>query len=362
MSDEPSEEIKYLQHKITQLEAENEQLKTILKTEGKVGFWLTKIGFRFFLGRNLTHSIGAWRKAAWEQKRIPDQETDELIAAILRRWVLRIGLTALIAVVPTVVTLFLLTQQNTLIRGQIDQQARLNDISRRAQLLATLYDRPDCGAENSEDCPLQASIRARVEAAKAFVEIERIVGNQPDLSQVDLSKGDLHGAVLTGTILSQANLISTTLSSANLFGANLSGAHLDGANLIWAHLFDANLSEADLFAAKLFRADLHEADLLAQLQSQSVALDNMRQILAAFSVYGRESQSPDARQDLTEPLTPRELQTLQLLATDLSVEDIATEMVVSVATVRTHAKHIYSKLTVHSRLQAVQRAKELALL
>jgi LuxR family maltose regulon positive regulatory protein len=104
------------------------------------------------------------------------------------------------------------------------------------------------------------------------------------------------------------------------------------------------------------------AELLTRLVERGVAVDYVHQILAAFSASGSESQSPDPNQNLAEPLTRRELQTLQLLATDLSVEDIATEMVVSVATVRTHTKRIYRKLDVHSRLQADQRAKELGLL
>jgi LuxR family maltose regulon positive regulatory protein len=103
------------------------------------------------------------------------------------------------------------------------------------------------------------------------------------------------------------------------------------------------------------------ADLLAQLQSQSVTLDYTRQILAAFPAFGFEVKSSDPNRNLPNPLTPRELQTLQLLATDLSVADIAAEMVVSVATVRTHTKRIYSKLNIHSRDGAVQRANELAL-
>jgi LuxR family maltose regulon positive regulatory protein len=51
-----------------------------------------------------------------------------------------------------------------------------------------------------------------------------------------------------------------------------------------------------------------------------------------------------------------------LLATELSIEAIAAEMIVSVSTVRTYAKRIYNKLDVHSRAEAVYRAKELKLL
>ena len=65
---------------------------------------------------------------------------------------------------------------------------------------------------------------------------------------------------------------------------------------------------------------------------------------------------------LTEPLTQRELQTLRFLATELSPTEIASEMVVSVSTVRSYTKYIYSKLDVHSRVEAIHRATQLGLL
>ena len=65
---------------------------------------------------------------------------------------------------------------------------------------------------------------------------------------------------------------------------------------------------------------------------------------------------------LLDPLTGRELDTLRLLATELSIPEIAEEMMVAVSTTRSHVKSIYSKLNVHSRLQAIQRAKVLGLL
>jgi LuxR family maltose regulon positive regulatory protein len=65
---------------------------------------------------------------------------------------------------------------------------------------------------------------------------------------------------------------------------------------------------------------------------------------------------------LVEPLSDRELEVLSWLSTDLSAPEIAAELVVSANTVRTHIKRIYSKLGVHSRYQAVERARELDLL
>jgi LuxR family maltose regulon positive regulatory protein len=63
-----------------------------------------------------------------------------------------------------------------------------------------------------------------------------------------------------------------------------------------------------------------------------------------------------------EPLSERELDVLRLLGTDLSGPDIASELVVSLHTVRSHTKSIYAKLGVNSRRAAVSRAVELNLL
>jgi LuxR family maltose regulon positive regulatory protein len=64
---------------------------------------------------------------------------------------------------------------------------------------------------------------------------------------------------------------------------------------------------------------------------------------------------------LVEPLSERELDVLRLLKSDLSGPDIARELVVSLNTVRTHTKHIYNKLGVGNRREAVRRADELGL-
>jgi LuxR family maltose regulon positive regulatory protein len=65
---------------------------------------------------------------------------------------------------------------------------------------------------------------------------------------------------------------------------------------------------------------------------------------------------------LVEPLSPRELQVLRLIAAGLSNKQIATEMTVSLNTVKKHTTHIYGKLEVNGRTQAIARARELNLL
>ena len=69
-----------------------------------------------------------------------------------------------------------------------------------------------------------------------------------------------------------------------------------------------------------------------------------------------------AAQPLLEPLSERELVVLRFLPTLMSNAEIAGEMFVSVNTVKTHLKHIYRKLDVSERREAVRRGRELHLL
>ncbi len=65
---------------------------------------------------------------------------------------------------------------------------------------------------------------------------------------------------------------------------------------------------------------------------------------------------------LVDALSERELEVLDLLATDLSGPEIARQLFVSVNTLRTHTKHIFTKLDVNTRRAAVRRATELSLI
>jgi LuxR family transcriptional regulator, maltose regulon positive regulatory protein len=101
------------------------------------------------------------------------------------------------------------------------------------------------------------------------------------------------------------------------------------------------------------------AILLKAATRQGSATGYARRLLAA--VTSTEHSSPTG-QALIDPLSERELDVLRLLGTELDGPAIARELMVSLNTMRTHTKNIYTKLAVTSRRAAVRRAAELGLL
>jgi len=65
--------------------------------------------------------------------------------------------------------------------------------------------------------------------------------------------------------------------------------------------------------------------------------------------------------NLAEPLTERELEVLGLMVSGASSQDIARQLVVSLATVKTHVNHIFGKRGAESRVQVASRACGLGL-
>ncbi len=63
----------------------------------------------------------------------------------------------------------------------------------------------------------------------------------------------------------------------------------------------------------------------------------------------------------TERLTGREAEILRLIVAGYKDKEIAEKTFVSINTVRTHARHIFAKLGVHSKVQAVRQAESLAM-
>jgi LuxR family maltose regulon positive regulatory protein len=86
----------------------------------------------------------------------------------------------------------------------------------------------------------------------------------------------------------------------------------------------------------------------------------LNSILDAFSVTIWGSTRPQPG-ELLDPLTPRELEIMRLIGKGYSNPEIASELVVTINTIKKHTSNIYGKLGVRSRTQAIARAQELNL-
>jgi LuxR family maltose regulon positive regulatory protein len=91
-------------------------------------------------------------------------------------------------------------------------------------------------------------------------------------------------------------------------------------------------------------------------------------LLAAFDDVvpasdGHPSRPPTKlAQSLIEPLSPRELEVLHLIAQGLSNHEIGERLFLALSTVKGHNRMIFGKLQVQRRTEAVARARELGLL
>jgi LuxR family maltose regulon positive regulatory protein len=107
------------------------------------------------------------------------------------------------------------------------------------------------------------------------------------------------------------------------------------------------------------------AHLLSAAAAHGIMPDYTGKLLAVFEAEQQKSENksylPPA-QPLSEPLSQRELEVLQLIAQGLSNREIGERLFLALSTVKGHNRIIFGKLEVQRRTEAVARARELGLL
>jgi LuxR family maltose regulon positive regulatory protein len=90
----------------------------------------------------------------------------------------------------------------------------------------------------------------------------------------------------------------------------------------------------------------------------------VEELLAAFpqAMVLSQSEIRNQRSEILEPLSPRELEILRLIAQGLSNREIGERLFLALDTVKGHNRRIFAKLQVSSRTEAIARARELGLL
>jgi LuxR family maltose regulon positive regulatory protein len=106
--------------------------------------------------------------------------------------------------------------------------------------------------------------------------------------------------------------------------------------------------------------------LLKEAKARGVSSGYVDQLIAAFPLGTKGSRTSsrfiiNSSSQFVEPLSGREVEVLRLLAAGLKYDEIGDQLFISLNTVRTHVKNIYSKFNVSSRTEALIYARELNL-
>jgi DNA-binding NarL/FixJ family response regulator len=184
------------------------------------------------------------------------------------------------------------------------------------------------------------------EAADGRAAIDLVRLRRPDVVLMDIQMPDIDGLEATRCVLADADpecpvavLMLTTFD-------------LD------AYVYDALRAGASGFLLK----DTLPEDLVAAIRVVArgdalIAPGITKRLIEQFARSAPAGEPPKA----LEELTPREAEVLILVATGLSNGEIADELVLSHATVKTHVKRILFKLGLRDRVQAVVLAYEAGL-
>jgi LuxR family maltose regulon positive regulatory protein len=140
----------------------------------------------------------------------------------------------------------------------------------------------------------------------------------------------------------------------------------DGTRAVQALLASLEPAEPEGYV-RVFLDEGEPLRLLLEEARKHAAGRYARTLLAHFPPAEGASHSAPAATSrgahpLAEPLTSRERDVLRLLASGLSGPEIASALVMTQNTVKTHLKNLYGKLGAHGRDQALRRARDLDLL
>jgi LuxR family maltose regulon positive regulatory protein len=133
------------------------------------------------------------------------------------------------------------------------------------------------------------------------------------------------------------------------------------------------LAEPEGYVRLLIDEGAPVAALLQEAYKHSIAPGYAGKLLAAFGAGEIEGKGLEVRQAparpphasvslLVEPLSPRELELLHLVAAGQTNLEIAQQLFLAVGTVKKHLNNIFGKLDVSNRTEAIARARELNLL
>ncbi len=126
------------------------------------------------------------------------------------------------------------------------------------------------------------------------------------------------------------------------------------------------LTREDSDAARFAALESGASAFIHKSRAAQEVVDAIRKVAGGGSLFTPRSiaQLLNTRREVEsqlERLTPREKEVLRMMAEGTASRDIAKKLGISYTTVRTHIRSLGSTLGVHSKLEAIVKARELAL-
>ena len=134
----------------------------------------------------------------------------------------------------------------------------------------------------------------------------------------------------------------------------------DGSRALTALAEALTLAEPEGYVRCFIDLGPAMAPLLRKAAAQGVAPHYVSNLLSAFD--GSDEEIAPSAQPLIEPLSPRELEVLTLVAEGLSNREVGRRLQIAESTVKSHLNTVYGKLGVDNRTQAAAKARSLNLL
>jgi DNA-binding NarL/FixJ family response regulator len=189
----------------------------------------------------------------------------------------------------------------------------------------------------------QPDIEVVAEAGNGFEAVGAVRTHRPDVVLLDIRMPGMDG-------LDAARVICAESDSRVIMLTTFGEDH---------YVFDALRAGASGFLLKDVRRDDLVHAVRVAVAGESLLAPSITRVLISAFASGEAGRPP--RAELLTELTGRERETLRLLGRGLSNAEIATALVVSEHTVKTHVSNILTKLGLRDRAQAVVAAYETGL-